>query len=110
METTSTFFANIFIGLKEGYEGEEYSLEQVEKILQEYCNTISYCVTITPTSYIYKNGRENGAIVGLINYPRFPSTPEEITTKAIEIATLLKVAFKQFRVSIVCSNNTYMLE
>lgn len=47
-------------------------------ICQSYCDTVSFCVSVTPTSYAYKGGHEVGVIVGLINYPRFPSTSEEM--------------------------------
>lgn len=31
------------------------------------------CVTVTPTTYVYTGGEEDGIVVGLINYPRFPA-------------------------------------
>lgn len=30
------------------------------------------CVTLEPCKYIFKGGSEDGAKIGLINYPRFP--------------------------------------
>ena len=65
------------------------------KILQDYCDEVGYCVTVEPTYYIYKNGKESGIRVGLINYPRFPSDPTTITKKAFEIAEKLRVGLKQ---------------
>ena len=49
-------------------------------------------------------------MVGLINYPRFPSTPEKILEHALAIAKLLLDAYKQYKVSVICSDKTYMLE
>lgn len=42
------------------------------EICRAYCDEVGYCVTVTPTSYVYTGGEESGFIVGLINYPRFP--------------------------------------
>lgn len=110
MKTESTFFANIYLGLKEGYDGENHLVSEVEQIMQDYCDLTSFAVTITPIIFVYKGGRENGAVVGLINYPRFPSTPEDITKRSLEIAQILKNKFKQIRLSVVCPDNTYLLE
>jgi hypothetical protein len=42
-----------------------------------------------------------GAIIGLINYPRFPTTMTELLTHATKLAKILKKHFKQNRVSIL---------
>ncbi len=57
---------------------------------RQYCNEKGLCVTMTPTSYIYTNGQEAGFIVGLINYPRFPSTSEELWSVAESLAAYLR--------------------
>lgn len=75
-----------------------------------YLNEIGLCVTLTPTKFIYADGWENGCIIGLINYPRFPDTPDNIKKKAVKLATILLNQFKQYKVSIVCPNKTYMIE
>lgn len=48
-------------------------------------------------------------IVKMVNYPRFPQTPEVIQKLAIELATVLKSALAQERVSIVFPTQTVML-
>ncbi len=55
-----------------------------------YCDAVGLCVTVTQTTYVYTGGAEAGVIVGLINYPRFPSDLPHIEAKAVELATLLK--------------------
>ena len=40
------------------------------------------CVTIEPTTFIYTGGEEIGYVVGLVNYPRFPVTPDALVTRA----------------------------
>jgi hypothetical protein len=44
------------------------------------------CVTLTPTTFIYTYGAEEGVRVGMVNYPRFPKTPEQIRERALRIA------------------------
>jgi hypothetical protein len=51
-------------------------------ICREYCDSVGFCVSVTPTSYVYTGGDEIGVIVGLINYPRFPSTADEMFNHA----------------------------
>lgn len=68
---------------------------RAEQICRAYCDEIGLCVTVTPTHYIYKDGQEQGVVVGLINYPRFPSEPSAIWDKAERLAMLLKVGLEQ---------------
>jgi hypothetical protein len=105
-----TYTATISIGFREQYTDNCHMISEVKEICQEYCNTIGLCVTVTSTHFIYKNGNEDGCFIGLINYPRFPSLPEDIVTKAINLATILKERLNQLRVSVICSDMTYMLE
>lgn len=60
-------------------EAEAYKVEifvSGDPVLIKHCCqkyvTIGLCVTVTPTEYVYTHGCEQGAIVGLINYARFP--------------------------------------
>jgi hypothetical protein len=110
MKIENTFIATIYIGAREGYSDIIHSYDEAKEILQKYCGEVSYCVTLTQTEFIYKNGNEPGFIVGLINYPRFPSTPEEITQKALDIAEIFLKEFNQLKISVVCSDKTYMIE
>jgi|SRR5690348_13181163 len=110
MNTIDTFTANIYVGAKEGYDGKIHTYQEAHYILQEYCNDIKLAVTLSETRFIYVDGYEYGFVIGLINYPRFPSTPQEITTRALEIAQIFLKEFNQNRISIVCSDKTYMLE
>jgi hypothetical protein len=109
MKTVDTFTAIIYLGLKEGNGYYVGAVEDVESVCQQYCDEVGLCVSVTPTKFIYTNGREHGVSVGLINYPRFPATKEEILTKALDLAKTLKLEFQQWRVSIVTPDKTYML-
>jgi len=110
MQITNTFTATIYIGSKEGYNGKYYTYQEAKQILQDYCNNVSYGLTLKSTEFIYKDGNELGFEIGLINYPRFPSTSEEISQKAIEIAEIFKNKFNQYRISVVCNDKTYLIE
>ena len=51
----------------------------------QYLTNIGLCVTIIPAVYSYTGGEEEGFVIGLVNYPRFPSDPTSIQEKAISL-------------------------
>lgn len=106
-KTVPTFTATIYVGLKERATGIVWD-ESRDKI-QAYVDAVGLCVTHTRTEFIYVNGKEPGFIVGLINYPRFPSSPESIKAHALAIAEMLMKACKQMKVSVVMPTETIML-
>lgn len=69
-------------------------------LCSDYCDEVGLCVTVTPTEYVYRNGREFGVIVGLINYARFPAEPAEIEAKALALAMRLRVGLAQYSFTI----------
>jgi|SRR3989338_6026358 len=109
-KSVETITASIYLRLKEGYTDRIHSSEEVRDFLQEYVNRVGLCVTVSPTTFIYKDGREDGVVIGLINYPRFPTTEDALKKQAEEIALLCKERYKQNRVSIVYLDQTVMLE
>tara|TARA_B100000678_G_C18122159_1_gene467143 strand:+ start:350 stop:682 length:333 start_codon:yes stop_codon:yes gene_type:complete len=62
---------------------------EAEAVCREYCDEVGLCVTLIETVYCYTGGEEAGVIVGLINYPRFPSKPEQIWEHAEALADRL---------------------
>ena len=110
MKTVTTFTATIYLSLRAGYTDTVYSMEEVDKLCKDYCEEVGLCVSVSPVRYIHVSGTEDGCSITLINYPRFPATVEEILKKAFGLAKILKKAMRQHRVSIVCSDYTYMLE
>lgn len=68
---------------------------EAERICRTYCSAVGQCVTVTPTTYVYKFGQEAGFIVGLINYPRFPTTLEALETHAKTLAASLMEGLSQ---------------
>jgi hypothetical protein len=79
---------------------------RAEQICRAYCDEIGLCVTVTPTHYIYTDGQEQGVIVGLINYPRFPSDPQDIINKASALADRLREGLRQESYSIQTPERT----
>lgn len=72
-----------------------------EEVLRE-----GLCVTIEPTTFIYTGGEEQGYVVGLVNYPRFPASPDEITGRAMRLAGTLLVATHQLSALVVTPEKT----
>jgi hypothetical protein len=62
-------------------------LNVIEQSCRKECLLGGLCVTVDPTKFIYVGGEELGAVVGLINYPRFPITAELLIERARLLAT-----------------------
>lgn len=70
-------------------------IEVAKQVLREDCLREGLCVTIDPTTYIYTGGEESGFVVGLLNYPRFPSMSLEIQARArLLVEKLLDATFQ----------------
>jgi ferredoxin len=74
---TSSYPVSIFIA------GD---IDKAAAICREHCDQVGLCVTVTPTKYVYTGGEEDGVIIGLINYPRFPALPRQLIEKAGTLA------------------------
>ena len=110
MKSVETFKAEIYIGFREQYSNKYHAYEEVIEICKEYVNEVGLCVSIEKIDFVYTDGGEPGAKVTLINYPRFETTPANISLTAGKLGHILMEKFKQFRVSIVTTDKTYMLE
>lgn len=91
-QSVPAFYARIYIA------GD---LSIIKQTCRMYCMEIGLCVTVQSTNYIYTAGEESGAVIGLINYARFPSSPDEIKQKAETLARRLMIACCQRSFSIV---------
>lgn len=101
IETRPTFCAKIYVGLGIEYSGESHDPEKAKKIIQEYVDTIRWCVTVTDTEFIYPGGREPGLIVGIIQYPRFPQPEKILKIRIMSLANKLLKGLDQYRLSVV---------
>lgn len=110
MKTEKSWWANIYVGLYDKEADKTYGEWTLRETCQKYCNDVGFCITLTPTTFIYTNGSEPGIIVGCIQYPRFPLPNEINKMKAMELAKQLMKASNQFRVSIMMLDEVIMLE
>lgn len=104
-----TYEAKIYLGLKAGYYGETSPTSEVEQICQRYVDKVGLAVTVQKLNFIYTDGNEKGIVVGLINYPRFPSSNVEVNEHAFELANQLVKALDQYRCSVVTTDNTFLI-
>lgn len=109
-KTLPSFNVQIWCGLKEGYDGITHTIEEVEGICQKYVDTEKNCVTVTPTTFIYVNGKEPGFVIGFISYPRFPMDQIQILNEAIKLANILLNELKQNRLTITTPQESIMFE
>ena len=82
-------------------------IAQAKQVCREYCFAVGLCVHIEPVDYIYTGGEEAGFKVGLINYPRFPASYEELSIRANDLAQRLMEALCQHSYSIVELEHTF---
>jgi hypothetical protein len=109
INSVSTFTATVYVGFKHRYNGEIARRDAAVAAIQAYVDAVGLCVTVTDTQFVYSNGGEPGIAVGLINYPRFPSTPAAIKAHALAIAGMLMDCCRQMKVSVVMPTETVML-
>lgn len=65
-------------------------IEVAKQVIREAVKLEGLCVTVEPTLYQYTGGEETGYVVGLLNYPRFPTTDlSKIDQRAMALARLL---------------------
>lgn len=81
-------------------------IEVIKQTCRTECLRQGLCVTVDPTTYIYTGGEEAGAVIGLINYPRFPTTPAELDARARTLALKLLDDTKQHSVLIITPSDT----
>jgi ferredoxin len=82
------------------------SIEHAKQVCRTFCMARGLCVTVEPTTFIYTGGEEVGFRIGLINYPRFPTTPTDIINLADELGSVLRVELAQHSYSVVTPTET----
>lgn len=81
-------------------------IEAAKQALRTECLREGLCVTIEPTTFIYTGGEESGFVVGLLNYPRFPTPPEVLYARARSVMLLLLEATCQHSALLVASDRS----
>lgn len=82
-------------------------IEVAKQALRAECLREGLCVTVEPTTFVYRGGEEAGYRVGLLNYPRFPTTPQALQARAEVIALALLEATHQHSALMVTPAVTY---
>jgi hypothetical protein len=82
-------------------------IEVAKQIIREHCLSEGLCVTIEPTLFIYTGGEESGYVVGLLNYPRFPTDAENLDNKAQNLAIKLLHGTCQHSVLVVTPEQSF---
>lgn len=80
MSIQTTFWVRIYLS---------GPIDVIKQICRQDVKENPLCVTVEPTTFIYTGGEEQGAVVGLINYPRFPSDRQSIYNRARQLAVTL---------------------
>lgn len=113
MKTVPTWQAQIFCGLRKHYEvcSPCQSIDKVYGVCRRYVHQgDGWCVTVTPTKFIYLGGDEDGVIVGVIMYPRYPASRSLLKERTMELAEMLRTELGQYRVTIVFPDETILVE
>ena len=76
--------------------------------LREFC-MVGLCVNVSDADYVYTGGLEGGVRVGLINYPRFPKSRDDLLTTALELAKFLIAKLHQQSCTVVADHQTFWL-
>lgn len=114
VRVVSPWSATIFVGSREGYDGEEFGMARVSDAIHAYQEAspeqLRGCVELMGNHYMFRHYSEYGYRVGLINYARFPHNEEELEAHAFLLAKHLFESLKQNRVSVVTPRASYMFE
>ncbi len=70
-------------------------IDHAKQIIRRFCKENPICVTVAPTSFIYRGGEEAGFVVGFRNYPRFPTDSYSLRRTAGELSETLRDALGQ---------------
>ncbi len=81
-------------------------IEVAKQTIRQECLERGLCVTIEPTLFIYTGGEEAGYMVGIVNYPRFPSSQVDLDKRALELMHKLLDATHQHSALMVTPDET----
>lgn len=70
-------------------------LATAHRVCRDHCYAEGACFTITPSKFVYTGGEEDGFAIGLVNYPRFPTTAKELSSRAEKLAGKLLASCNQ---------------
>lgn len=71
------------------------NITTIKQIVAKFVAENGWCVTVSPTTYIYTGGEEEGVIIEAINYARFPSTREFRRQRIKDLGMMIAKAANQ---------------
>lgn len=77
------------------------NLTTIKQTVAKFVAQNGWCVTVTPTDYIYTGGEEEGVIIEAINYARFPSTQAFRRERMKDLGMMIAKAANQRSFSIM---------
>jgi hypothetical protein len=81
-------------------------IASAKQAIRKHCYNYGACFTVTPTDFIYTGGEESGIAIGLVNYPRFPVTLDELKETAHRLVLALLPVLNQKSALIVAPDQT----
>lgn len=109
-----TYTAKVHVGCYDTERDFTRPVAEVKAECQEFVEERGLCVNVSETFYQYgsdgEGGNEPGAVVELIQYPRFPKTEVSIANKALKLAEILMERMNQKRCSVITTDKTYTLQ
>lgn len=103
--------AKLYMGCKEGYDGEEFTEEEIRTTVQEFQKTQQIIpVRISKTCFAAGDYHEHGWELVAINYPRFPLSNEVIWNFMHSLSRHLLIKFKQNRITVTDHTTALMIE
>lgn len=70
-------------------------IDHAKQVIRRFCAETPVCVTVTATAFIYRGGEEAGFVVGLRNYPRFPTDAYTLRAMAADMGDRLRAELGQ---------------
>jgi len=112
LKTVPTYWARISMGLQEGFDGPVHTVLEVREFLMPLVEKERFCValTLTATELIYWTGTEPCVEIALMNYPRYPSKPEQVREHALRLAEALLLHFHQYRLTVMFPEETLLVD
>lgn len=77
-------------------------------ICRAWCFREGDCVAVTPTTYVYTGGTEEGLCVSVVTYPRFPKPEFELAERAERLALELRDGLQQWGVLVEGPRDTVL--
>jgi len=96
-KTVKTYWVKIYVS---------GPIEVVKQACRQECLERGLCVTVEPTTFIYTGGEEQGAVIGLVNYPRFPTSAGSIRARAQRLALAVLETTCQHSVMVMTPEDT----